>query len=396
MHVQLIRSTDELHRLAPAWEELWQADPAADIFGSPALVITWCESFCRPSPTPTLIFHDGDRLRGLEASEARPHVLVAREGEALLAVLPLVAARVRWRGLPARALALPVNGHTMRGGLVAPGANGAGPSSPSAGAPWAAFARHLAQDPDWDLLLLEGVPSDSASLAAFLDQAGEAGIRVSADPAWTAGYTAISRTWGDYLAGRGHNFRKSMRRQARALARHGVVDLERHETPAEIEPAMAVFLEVDRESWKASGGESVALHPELSAFYRTLAGRCARQGQAEVWILRVAGEPAAAAFCLRDRRSLYVYKCSYRERFAEQLSPGFVLVNHILEDAWSRGFACVDFLGHTPAIERWATHQRELSRLTLFPGRAGASLLRFAEWLHGRMSRPGRAREPGR
>ena len=43
-----------------------------------------------------------------------------------------------------------------------------------------------------------------------------------------------------------------------------------------------------------------------------------------------------------------------------------------------------------------ATHQRELSRLTLFPGRAGASLLRFAEWMHGRVSRPGRAREPGR
>ena len=56
----------------------------------------------------------------------------------------------------------------------------------------------------------------------------------------------------------------------------------------------------------------------------------------------------------------------------------------------------MDFLGHTPAIERWATHQRELSRLTLFPGRPGAALLRFAEWLHGRMSRLRRAQEPGR
>ena len=375
MQVELIRSREEIGGLAPAWEALWRQDPGADIFTSIDPFTAWLDGFAAAPSNDAVRSLDGIRVRPADDGPLDPYVLVAREGLEVAAIAPLVAFRGRWRGLPMRVRSLAVNPHLPQGGFVPRVRDGAAST---------ALIRHLVAGEDWDLLLLEGIPSGSPAARGLREHVRTLGLAVVEEPPVADAYLPVRGTWNGYLAAKSGNFRRSLQRSGRDLERAGAVTVERHATPETVDAAMDTFMEVDRESWKAVSGESIALVPRLGAFYRRLATSCARKGRAEVWVLRVNGEAAAATLCLSDARSLHLYKRSCKERFTRAgLSPNLVLTSRIVQDAWSRGFEGVDFLSRAPYALRWASPGRSYARLAVFRSHALPAFVRLVERLSG-------------
>lgn len=383
MRVELIQTGAELDGLAPDWEAVWRRDPGADIFSSPEVYTSWIRWFARDPARPPGILHDRMWVKPAPGRHLEAHVLVAREGDEIAGIAPLVAYRGSWAGLQVRVLSFAVNAHQPRARLVCRD------SSPAVRG---ALLRQLADTPGWDVLLLEGVPPERRGGDGLRARIESLGLAVVEEELRPNTFLAPRGSWSAYLAGKSGNFRRSLARSRRDLERAGGVTFEHGATPEEVEAGMEAFLEVDRESWKAREGESIALDPSLGGYYRDLASRCALRGRAEVWVLRVGGEAVAATLCLRDSRNLYLLKQSCKERFSRAgLSPSFVLTGRIVEDAWDRGLEGIDFLTRTPYTERWARAQREYRRLAVFRSHTYAASLQFVDWLSGRAAAARRA-----
>jgi len=382
MRVEVIETEKALRALEPVWESLWLADPAADIFATFAWFLNWWEHFGHSAGPDVLVMRDGDRWVSLPGRDMRLHVVVVWDQGEAMAIAPLLLVRGRWRRCPVRLLVPPLNDHAPRSGFL------------MARAPRAAVAavvEYLARSRQWDMLWLDGMPRQSG-LVSVLGEVAARRLRLGRQqPSWSHAYLALEGTWEQYLKRKSENFRRSLRRAERALGQMGTVTVEQYEGPDTVQSTgMQAFIEVDRESWKARDGESIALYPHLGAYYGALATQFAKKNQGEIWLLRIANEPAAAFLCLCDSRLLYIIKSSYKEKFgSSQLSPSFVLMAHIVQEAWRRKLIGIDCVGQVPFLERWASARIEFDRLVVFGNRFYPGFVRVVDRV---MTRVGRAK----
>lgn len=379
MQVQVIETVDALRTLEPEWERLWSEDPAGDIFTSVDWFLTWWKHFGHGVGAGALVLSDGERLVSVPGRGARLHVLVVREKGDIVAIAPLIIVRGWWRRCPVRILALPLNNHGPRSGFI---------MSRAMHTACTAMVEHLVESLAWDIMLLDGIPRLSGVVPLFQKAAARREVVGQSNSLWSHSYLTLDGTWQEYLLCKTHNFRRQLRRSERALEQLGKVTVERFEGSAGVESGMPAFMEVDRESWKAKHGESIALQSDVGAYYRDLALRFARRKRCQIWILSIAHEPAAAFLCLCDKRQvLYTLKTAYKDKFAgPKYSPSRVLMAHIIQEAWQNGLKGIDFAGRMPFAERWASGTHDFERFAVFRNRMYPSFV----WLVDRMMRRAR------
>ncbi len=373
MDLELIETEEALRRLEPEWNHLWRQDPAAEIFTSFDWFLNWWEHFGRGTGADALVVHDDGRPIGIRGRGARLQILCIRDKGRPIAIAPLILLRGWWRRCPVRIMAAPVNNHAPRSGFLVP-------FSPEVSL--SMMSDYLANSTAWDILLLDGMPLRSGIVTSFGQEAHHRGLRKFGGPPMPNSYLALDGSWSDYLQRRSGTFRRSLHRTERALERLGKVGLTCYEDPSSVETGIKEFMEIDGESWKARGGESLSRHPKLGAYYGALVRRFARRNRCQVWVLKIGEEPASAFICLHDNRVLYTMKTSYKERFASnECSPGLALMARILQRVWQTGFVGVDFVGRTSFSERWASGTHDLGGLILYQKRFFPRLLGLLESL---------------
>jgi CelD/BcsL family acetyltransferase involved in cellulose biosynthesis len=344
MQIEVIDKVDALQAFEPIWETLRSANPITDVFTSLDWFLNWWNHFGNGVEPNMLVVHDGDKWTHIPGYGARLHVLVVWDGDEPVAIAPLILVQGQWRRFPVRILAPPLNSHAPRSGFLVP-------REPHAAV--AALVQYLVNSTLWDVMLLDGIPRQSGFVAAFREVAAQRLCLTPSTSSWSHLYLALEGNWEEYLSSRNRHFRKHLWQAERALAQLGTVTIERYDSPDTIQTGMQAFMEIDRESWKARDGESIALHPALGTYYQELAERFARRNCCELWLLSIANEPAAAFLCLRDARKLYTLKTAYKAKFASaRYSPGIVLLTHIIQEAWKAKLLGVDFVGRMPFVER--------------------------------------------
>jgi CelD/BcsL family acetyltransferase involved in cellulose biosynthesis len=155
--------------------------------------------------------------------------------------------------------------------------------------------------------------------------------------------------WEGYLRSLPRHTRQELQRKRRVAERSGSVAWSVHSAPEEVSGALAAVFNIERRSWKEGAGTSITSAPESERFFAELARLAAAAGSLRIYLLVRNGEPIAHVFCLLHRNELHALKTSYR-RDLGQLSPGVVLLGHVLEDAFAHCHAVVDLLGET---SRW-------------------------------------------
>jgi len=310
------------------------------------------------------------------------HVLTVEDNGEVVGILPLVLVPGKWNRLPVRFLAPAINGHSPRGSFL---------SARLTDDAFRALAEHLADSSDWDVMILDGIRLDSGFVNKFSRAVSSCGIAVVEQSTWWHAFLKIDGTWNEFLASQGRSFRSSLDRWRSGLEKLGPIRVERY-AGSDVRKAMQILVEVDRSSWKASGGESLALHPELAAYYQEQAVRFAAKDKSEAWILTINQEPAAAICCLRKDDVLYMLKTSYSDSFASASgSPGNHLLARIMESCWERGFRGVDFMIRAAFVERWTPERREIGHVMIYNRRFYPTLVRYSESLRGGAGRARRA-----
>lgn len=204
---------------------------------------------------------------------------------------------------------------------------------------WAALLQHRSCDPGlWDLHCLRA-SSPTVSLLPVLAPTYGLSVRVSREERCPV--LPLSGTWDEYLLRLPGKDRHELRRKLRRLDRELPGTTARFHAQADGLPeAMTAFLALHR---KSKPGKSRFMDRRMEEFFRGVGDSLAREGWLRVWFLERAGEPLAAFLTYEYAGSVGLYNSGFDPRWAA-LSPGIVLLCHVIKDAMQRGFRRFDFL----------------------------------------------------
>jgi CelD/BcsL family acetyltransferase involved in cellulose biosynthesis len=204
---------------------------------------------------------------------------------------------------------------------------------------WTALlAARSAAGPVWDL---HAVPAASPTVERLPALAPEHGVEVTVAVEERCPILELPATWEAYLAGLSGKHRHEMLRKMRRLEREvpdaRAVGLA---SRAEVESRFDDFLALHRSS---RVGKARFMDDRMEAFFRRVAGLLADADGFRLWLLDAPGGPMASFLTLEWDGTVGLYNSGFRPD-AAALSPGLVLLAHVVRDAIERGRRRFDFL----------------------------------------------------
>jgi len=321
--VSEVQDRAELGRMEREWDALLGGGP---IFLRHAFLRIWIDNFAPRRP-----------LR----------VLVARDGAGTLqAALPLVEQRMRFYGVPVRALLSTSNAHSCRFDAVA--------RDPDQAA--AALFAHLAADEGWDVIRLHDVPE--GGVGRRLQQLFEReGWPVGTWQSLQSPYAPLAASWDELSKRLTSKFKANLRRRRRKLEEQGgPVAFERYGGGDDLEARLEAGFALEASGWKGQRGTAIAQSPQTRGFYTELARWASREGLLALRYLNAGGRPVAFHYALATKDRYFLLKPGYDESLGE-CSPGQLLMEDVFKECCGAGLRELDFLGPDMGWKRDWTDQ---------------------------------------
>ena len=319
--------------------------------GIAALRTDWEALFAASRAGPFLTWEWTAAFAGALLGGRSPRVLVAREGERVVGILPLATEELRPFGLP-----VPVR----RVGFLAE--RPAGSDYLDLLAPvgrehevGARLLAHLAAGGGFDVLDFEGLAADSPLLPLLVHRfAGTWSVRI--EPRFLCPIVELPREFGQLVkaSGRGENFRRRLRqlREGPGFERRIVAE------PARAEAALERFLSLHDARWSAEGGSDALARPAVRAFHREVVVRLAEAGRLVFEELWSEGGCRASIYGMVAGGCFYFYQSGHDPAWAAR-SVGLVNLGLSLEAAIAAGRSRYDFLRGAEAYKlNWANGAR--------------------------------------
>ncbi|MFQ5829502.1 MAG: GNAT family N-acetyltransferase [Candidatus Methylomirabilia bacterium] len=204
---------------------------------------------------------------------------------------------------------------------------------------WSALLHHRAADTSaWELHCIRA-DSPTASLVPHLAPA--AGLSVTVQCEDRCPLLTLPESWEAYLNGLSGKARHELRRKLRRLEREWPdATVTSHASPDGLDAAMTAFLTLHRRS---KTGKARFMDERMEGFFRNVATALASRGWLRLWFLEHQGAAVAAYFCLEFEDSVGLYNSGFDPAQAA-LSPGVMLLSHVIRDAIDRRLAHFDFL----------------------------------------------------
>jgi CelD/BcsL family acetyltransferase involved in cellulose biosynthesis len=250
----------------------------------------------------------------------------------------------------------------LSGGLIGTPPTHRGPSAPGGLRLQGAFGSlpdeaSLAV-PDWDVLDLCNQPAVSRAYTCLAGMARTMGwdaevfqedvcpvITLPTDcdrPGCEDPQTRPLQLWEIYLEGLDKKERHEIRRKMRRLEREEPDARVRLVTGGpDVAKAVGDFITLHRLSSRA---KDAFMTEEMQSFFRAIAEASAERGWLQLSFLDIAGLPAASYFCFDYRNQVFVYNSGYDPEVSPHLSPGWVLLARLIQDAIAQGRERFDFL----------------------------------------------------
>lgn len=251
-------------------------------------------------------------------------LLLAYVGERLVGFLPLRKTKRRVLGLSYQRIENFARGYLDRPYAVA--------TSENEVASTAAFYRHLRErEHGWSMLDLTS--QDAASAFQELVDAPGRGYwarRFAAEPNTTVPLPFATLT--DYFKSLDGDFRRNLTARCRKLLNAGRVQVVLSSEPAARTDMLAMYLDIEARSWKASVGAGIARHPERLALFRAL---CASALTTVLQVVILDGVPIAGLAAIEFEGSWYILESTYDSAYSD-LAPGYLLHFVALGEAIAR------------------------------------------------------------
>jgi CelD/BcsL family acetyltransferase involved in cellulose biosynthesis len=204
---------------------------------------------------------------------------------------------------------------------------------------WAALlAARAGERERW---ILHAVPAASTTVRALPALASAVGLAADATLEERCPVLALPSSWEPYLASLSgkhrHELSRKIRRferevpEGRAVVVHG---------PEAVGTRLADFLALHRRS---RVGKAKFMDARMERFFRAALPALAAHDGVALWFLETPGGPIASFVCLEWDDTVGLYNSGFAPESAA-LSPGLVLLSHVIRDAIARGRPRFDFL----------------------------------------------------
>lgn len=346
MHVKVITEYSDFAALASIWNGLLERSGIDHPFLTHEWITVWWNCF---------------------AEGATPYIMTVLSGTEIIAIAPLMLTRSRLYGCSVRHLRAIVNVYTERFDLLL----GDRPHE-ACELLWTYLKAHT---DEWDVLELRQLPCDSSALEHLPSLIEADRYPLGRWPANEAPYVAIRQPWDAYYQSLKKAHRSNLRNHTRQLERQGPVVLDIVAIDDRWEDDMEDALKLEAVTWKVAEGTSLRSRRESDMFYRLMLQQAAQLGWLHMCFLKVGSVRIAVRISLLYRNRLFMLKSGYDEAY-HRYSPGQVLTELLLREAWEQKLDEVDFLGDDERWKlSWATGRRSHSWLFAFPNRMKSRLL---------------------
>ncbi|HYK98516.1 MAG TPA: GNAT family N-acetyltransferase [Candidatus Acidoferrales bacterium] len=204
-------------------------------------------------------------------------------------------------------------------------------------------------------VLVEYVPEDTPTLAAFDDELGAAGYTVRRERLVPSPRIALAGDFESYVQGLGKKERHELRRKLRRFETASGTGF-RWATEGERPAVLDRFFALHRLS---KGEKAAFMTEEVERFFRDIADALAPTGRLRLGVMRAYDEDAAVLFAFAYGDTLALYNAAYDPALGS-LSLGIASHAFAVRDAIAQGFKTYDLLrGDEPykydlgAVDRW-------------------------------------------
>ena len=204
---------------------------------------------------------------------------------------------------------------------------------------WAAvLSSRAAERERW---ILHAVPGDSPTLHAVPAIGGSCSLTTTIEREERCPVLSLPSSWDAYLASLSgkhrHELTRKIRRFEREVPDGRVVSVH---TAGDVGGRLGDFLTLHRAS---RAGKAKFMDSRMEAFFRAALPALAERDAVRLWLLEAGGEPIASFICLEWDHTVGLYNSGFAPGRAA-LSPGLVLLSHVIRDAIARGRPRFDFL----------------------------------------------------
>ena len=214
-----------------------------------------------------------------------------------------------------------------------------------------AFCRHLLDGLARDgvrRLVLSPVRQDSAVMTHLMPMAEAWGARVRCDHQAQLFAMTLPDSWEAYLQGLSGKERHEVRRKFRRLDQAGRVALRCIGHGSELPAAMQAFLTLFRAN---RTDKANFMTDTMMAFFLRLAENLAAADLLKLYFLDLDSRPIAAALCIDDRSTVYLYNNGYDAAF-RSLSIGVLSKVLTIKASIDDGRQTYDFLKGSEAYKK--------------------------------------------
>jgi CelD/BcsL family acetyltransferase involved in cellulose biosynthesis len=282
--------------------------------------------------------------------EAALSYLQVLDGDRTVAILPMIASRIRARPLgDLSALTLGLREELSDFPVAA---------DVRIEDVFAAVHEALARWPEpWDALRWPRALASSnvVRLAALFDPGKSRVV-----PEETCNLLDTARAYGEVWGGWSKNLRLTLTRSHKRLAQSGGMRLTCNGAPmdgsgpptGDAEASFEAFLELEASGWKAAAGSAIRMIPAQRAFLADLLASRGGDFSAEVILLWRGEKPVAGEFTVTVHGCQHLLKIGYDES-EKRYAPGQVLMAAIVEAACARGVVRVNLVTDMPWHPPW-------------------------------------------
>jgi len=214
----------------------------------------------------------------------------------------------------------------------------------------------------WEVLDLYNLPEESSTVQALQRSAEKRGWRVEKEQISPLPFVTLEHSWDAYLQALNSKQRREVKRKLRRADEYPArVSWRIVERDAPIEPEIERFLDL----MQNDSEKRAFLTDKMREFFRRLAQTLHDRGWLQLAFLEVGGDPAFGYLNFDYEDKLWIYNSGFNPSHYE-LSPGWVLMAHLIRWAIDHGRTEVDFLrGDEDYKYRLGGVDRHIVRMTI-------------------------------
>jgi len=225
----------------------------------------------------------------------------------------------------------------------------------------------LLKKQEWQVFQAENVPNNGPTANALRSIAKTYGHTLLEYPGDASPYIEVNHhSFEEYLSTKTKKFRYNRKKEVKDFHKKGLSENKWYTEESSIDELLRLIFQIEEKSWKINEDMSITQNTNEIELYKHLIPTLAYNKTLLANVLFLNGSPIAYNLCYFWNNRIGQIKTSFNDEF-KHLSPGSVVLFHLLEKAFELQAKEFDFLGDImPHKMKWTNTTRQQTSFYMY------------------------------